>query len=131
MPQNFNPDIRLPFKTRKLEAHGRTVEEYLIPAAMKRVVFEILYPFRPVPRLGEVLYDLHEEKLFVARDYMVIRDMGMNLLVSPYYASSGGMVIDWAPADRADENEGPRGYGYGGEEGDGVSRTDGVRESTV
>jgi hypothetical protein len=98
----FDSRRKLPFRTRRITALGRTVEEYRIPPAMKQHVLEKLYPFSPVPQLGEMRYDLHEEKLFQVRDYRVIRDRGMNLLVSPYFPSSGGMVIDWAPADWAD-----------------------------
>ncbi len=102
MTKSLDVTRRLPFKTRPLEALGRTVEEYMIPVAMRGTVLEVLYPFSPVPRLGEVRYDLHEGKLFQVRDFRVIRDMGMNWLVSPYYSSSGGMVIDWAPPDWAE-----------------------------
>jgi hypothetical protein len=78
------------------------VEEYLIPEAMRLAVLESLYPFVPVPLPGEMRYDLHEEKLFQVRDFRVTWELGMNWLVSPYYPSSGGTVIDWAPVDWAD-----------------------------
>jgi hypothetical protein len=38
------------------------------------------------------------------RDYRVIWENGQNLLVSPYYPSSGGTVIDWMPPDFEDED---------------------------
>jgi hypothetical protein len=102
MSKSLDSTTRLPFKTRPLEVLGRSVEEYIIPEAMRGEVLEELYPFSPVPRLGEMRYDLHEEKLFQVRDFRVVRDMGMNWLVSPYYPSSGGTVIDWAQSDWAD-----------------------------
>ncbi len=94
---------KLPFPTRPLILHGGTVEQYLIPDEMKQEVLNQLYPFaEPAPALDEERYDLHEGKLFKVRDYIVVWENGHNFLVSPYYASSGGSVIDWLPADFAD-----------------------------
>ena len=90
---------RLPFQTRKVQTAGGTVEEYVIPEDEKADVLEELYPFDPVPSLDEEQYDLHEGKKFIVRDFGVIREHGMNYLVSPYYFESGGSVIDWMPAD--------------------------------
>jgi len=94
---------KLPFPTRPLEVHGGTVEEYIIPADKKQEVLDQLYPFDPVPSLDDEVYDLHEGKLFRVRDFRVTWEDGMNYLVSPYYPSSGGSVIDWMPAEFADE----------------------------
>jgi len=134
MPAKLNRDIRLPFRTRTVELFGRTVEEYSIPEVMKGPVLDLLYPFRPVPRLGDVRYDLHAGRLFVVREFRVFRDMEMNFLASPYSASGGGLVIDWAPADWApDEYDSSRlkGDGPGDGEGQGGSRLDGVREAAA
>jgi len=93
---------KLPFPTRPLKVHGGTVEQYLVPDEQKQEVLNQLYPFaEPAPSLEEELFDLHEGKLFKVRDYMVVWENGHNFLVSPYYASSGGSVIDWLPADFA------------------------------
>ena len=91
-----DPSPELPFPLRVLEmAHGRPALEYVIPDEAREYVFRELYPFVDVPDLDEERFDLHEERLFCIRDYKVIREAGRNLLVSPYYAHSGGMVVDW------------------------------------
>ena len=90
-------DPRLPYSTRMVPADGDMIEEYIIPEQEKKVVLETLYPFDPVPELNETMFDLHEEKLFRVGDFRVVRESGMNMLVSPYYFSSGGSVIDWMP----------------------------------
>ena len=100
---------KLPFPTRPLKVGDDFVEEYIIPHDKKQEVLEQLYLFDPVPSLDEELFDLHEGKTFIVRDYRVTWEGGQNWLVSPYYPSSGGTVIDWVPADAAqadeDENE--------------------------
>ena len=42
-----------------------------------------------------MLYDIHQRDSFVARDYRVIRERNRNMLVSPFFASTGGTVLDW------------------------------------
>ena len=64
-------------------------------------MLEELYPFSPIPKLTDVLYDLHADKTFVVKDFRVTWEHGMNYLVSPYYAESGGTVIDWVDEDWA------------------------------
>ncbi len=95
---------KLPYPTQPLKVQGGVVEEYVIPDADKADVLQQLYPFVPVPSLDDELYDLHEDKKFRVRDFRVTWENGMNMLVSPYYPSSGGSVIDWMPAD-FDEGE--------------------------
>jgi hypothetical protein len=84
-----------PFPTRALQVHGGIVEEYIIPDESKETVLDQLYIFDPVPSLDEELYDLHEGKRFRVRDFRVTWENGHNFLVSPYYPSSGGTVVDW------------------------------------
>jgi hypothetical protein len=90
-------DPRLPYSTRKVPARGEWIEEYVIPEHEKTAVLEMLYPFDPVPGLAETMFDVHEEKSFIVGDFRVVRESGMNMLVSPYYFASGGTVIDWMP----------------------------------
>ena len=45
------------------------------------------------------MYDIHANKKFIVKEFLVAREDGMNLLVSPYYFESGGSVIDWEPVD--------------------------------
>jgi hypothetical protein len=106
MAEEIDHKKKLPFPTRPLTVRGGMVEEYVIPDEMKQEVLNQLYPFaEPAPSLEEELFDVHEGKLFKVRDYMVVWDNGHNFLVSPYYASSGGSVIDWLPADFADSEQ--------------------------
>lgn len=96
-------EAKLPYPTRPLKVQGATVEEYVIPDDKKAEVLEELYIFEPVPSLDEERFDLHEGKKFRLGDFRVTREDGYNFLVSPYYPSSGGSVIDWMPADFPDE----------------------------
>jgi len=92
----------LPFPTAILKMSvGPDVEEYVIPEEQKQEILEKVYPFMPCPKVGDTLYDLHECRKFNVRDFKVIRENGRNLLVSPYYARSGGMVVDWMPDEMA------------------------------
>jgi hypothetical protein len=93
---------KLPYPTRPLKVQGGTVEEYIIPGDKKSEVLQQLYPFDPVPSLDEERFDLHEGRKFRVEDFRVTREDGQNFLVSPYYPSSGGSVIDWMPVDFAD-----------------------------
>src|SRR3972149_3565215 len=87
---------RLPYPTRPLVfPNGTSVEEFIIPDEDKEIVLAQLYPFSPIPKLTDVMYDLHADKTFVVKDFRVTWEHGMNYLVSPYYPESGGTVIDW------------------------------------
>lgn len=92
-------DARLPYPTRWVEAVGGKVEEYIIPDRDKAAVLEKLYVFDPVPSLYETMFDVHEERHFQVGEFRVVRDAGMDMLVSPYFFKSGGTVIDWLPPD--------------------------------
>lgn len=94
---------KLQYPTRPLKVQGGTVEEYVIPEDKKAEVLEQLYIFEPVPALDEERFDLHEGKKFRVGDFRVTWEDGQNFLVSPYYPSSGGSVIDWMPADFENE----------------------------
>ena len=48
---------------------------------------------------------MHADKTFVVRDFRVTWEHGMNYLVSPYYAESGGTVIDWVDENWAEEDD--------------------------
>ena len=96
-------EARLPFPTRPLKVRGGTIEEYVIPDDKKEEVLKQMYPFVHVPSLDDELYDLHENKRFFVKDYRVVREGNMDLLVSPYYPNSGGSVIDWMPPTFAED----------------------------
>lgn len=85
----------LPYPTRPIKVEGGYVDAYIIPEEKKEEVLKQLYPFIPVPSLDAEMLDIHEDKRFKVREFMVLRGQGMNWLVSPYYPGSGGTVIDW------------------------------------
>jgi hypothetical protein len=101
----YTMEERLPFPTRPLPVHGGAIEEYIIPEDQKEEVLKQLYIFEDIPSMDEERFDLHEGKLFTVRDFKVVIENGHNFLVSPYYANSGGSVIDWMPAEWANEDE--------------------------
>ena len=98
--EDEEPEItELPFPTVKHYFGNEVVEEYVIPDDKKAEVLEALFIFEPVPGLDELFVDIHENRAFRVRDYKVVKDSQGLWLVSPYYFSSGGTVIDWVPAD--------------------------------
>jgi hypothetical protein len=106
----FEPEAPLKYPT--LKHHTRWPgmpwsEEYVVPPEDKAAVLQQLYPFTPIPDLNATMLDIHEEKEFTVRDFKVVRENGMNMLVSPYYYRSGGSVIDWEMAEPAIEGEAP------------------------
>ena len=93
-------DEKLPYSTKPMYfSDGSSVEEFIIPEEDKEIVLEQLYPFAPIPKLTDEMYDLHANKTFLVKDFRVTWEHGMNYLVSPYYPESGGTVIDWMDED--------------------------------
>ncbi len=92
------PAQTLPFPSQDLKVNGGSIKEYIIPEDHKEEILRALYPFARVPRLDDEMYDLHEGRRFRVREYKVVVECGMLMLVSPFYATSGGSVIDWMPA---------------------------------
>ena len=89
-------DKRLPYKTRPMYfPNGASVEEFIIPDEDRELVLEQIYPFSPIPKLTDIMYDIHADKKFMVKEFRVTWEHGMNCLVSPYYPESGGTVIDW------------------------------------
>lgn len=89
-------DEKLPYQTRPMYfPNGASVEEFIIPDEDRELVLQQIYPFSPVPKLTDVMYDIHADKKFMVKDFRVTWEHGMNYLVSPYYPESGGTVIDW------------------------------------
>jgi hypothetical protein len=103
----FHPEEPLPYPRvpHKTNWPGMPLsEEYLIPPGDKAKLLDELYPFLDPPGLDDTLHDIHEGKDFVVRDFKVVREGNMNMLVSPYYYRSGGSVIDWIDPDPDDED---------------------------
>ena len=107
-PANLSPsgpEARLPYPTRKIKGPcGETLEAYIIPEQEREKVLAELYPFVDTPSMDTELLDLHENKSFFVRDYMVIREDEQNYLVSPYFGSTGGSVLDWVDLKEQSED---------------------------
>ena len=84
---------------------GEAIEIYDIPQEQKEKVLRKMYPFQPVPSMDEVMFDIHEEKTFTVKDFMVMRDHNLNFLVSPYFCSSGGSVLDWISRQKDNDDD--------------------------
>ena len=80
-------------------ANGEIIHVYDIPECEKEEVFQKLYPFCYPPKMTEELLDIHEDKTFKVYEFLVVRDGEYNYMVSPYYASKGGTVLDWKGMD--------------------------------
>jgi hypothetical protein len=94
-------DPPLPFPIKVVPSATGPVRVYEIPDDQKGAILEQLYIFRPVPSLDDVMEDIHVEKRFRVREFLVAREGEMNVLASPYYLEAGGTVIDWVPVRRA------------------------------
>ena len=58
-------DEKLPYPTKPMYfVDGTSVEEFIIPEEDRELVLEQLYPFAPVPKLTDEMYDLHADKTF-------------------------------------------------------------------
>ena len=92
---------KLEFTThRRRKSDGVMVDVYDIPDDRKAELLDELYPFAPSLRLDDTLFDLHERRSFMVRDFLVVREDNSNFAVSPYYLHSGGTILDWMPMDR-------------------------------
>lgn len=90
------PQKRLDYPTKKeINSLGKEIEVYIIPQEDKQAVLEKLYFFTPVPNMDTTLFDLHQQKTFTVRDFIVTRENEGNILVSPYYLETGGTMLDW------------------------------------
>jgi hypothetical protein len=89
----FDPPLPFPLKT--VNSPTGPARVYEIPEDMKEEVLKKLYIFQPVPSLDDLMEDIHAEKTFRVREFMVAREGRTNVLASPYYLESGGTVIDW------------------------------------
>jgi hypothetical protein len=95
----FDPPLPYPIKV--VPSATGPVQIYEIPDDQKEAILKQLYIFRPVPSLDDVMEDIHAEKRFRVREFLVAREGGMNVLASPYYLEAGGTVIDWELVRRA------------------------------
>ena len=92
----------LPYPLKDVECADGTVQRvYDIPDADKAKVLADLYPFADGPGLDDEMFDLHERKTFKVRDFLVIRWGEGNLIASPYFPRSGGMLVDWVSPEQA------------------------------
>ena len=92
----------LPYPLKDVECTDGTVQRvYDIPDADKAKVLADLYPFADGPGIDDTIFDLHERKTFKVRDFLVIRWGEGNLIASPYFPRSGGMLVDWVTPEQA------------------------------
>ena len=93
---------KLPYPLKEVECADGTVQRiYQIPDEDKAKVLADLYPFVGAPSIDDTLFDLHERKAFKVRDFLVIRWCEGNLLASPYFPRTGGMLVDWLDTEQA------------------------------
>ena len=92
----------LPYPLKDVECADGTVQRvYEIPDEDKTKVLADLFPMADGPGIDDVMFDLHERKNFKVRDFLVIRWGEGNLVASPYFPRSGGMVVDWITPEQA------------------------------
>ena len=95
----------LPYPLKDVECADGTVQRvYEIPEADKAKVLADLYPLTDGPGIDDTLFDLHERKTFKVRDFLVIRWGEGNLVASPYFPQSGGMLVDWIDPAKVEGN---------------------------
>ncbi len=93
----------LPYPTCPIKTlYGDTVE-YIIPDGQKEKVLKKLFPFGDPPPMSATWMDIHEKREFVIKDFKVVQQGDYVLLVSPYFAKSGGSVVDWQPIGSQDD----------------------------
>lgn len=66
---------------------------YEIPALTGEDI-KATWPFANEVSPETVFYDLHSEKWFTLKDAKILRYAKRNILVSPFFLDSGGMVVD-------------------------------------
>ena len=96
----------LPYPLKEIECADGTVQRiYEIPDADKAGMLADLYPFDGgAPSIDDTLFDLHERKTFKVRNFLVVRWCEGNLLASPYFQRSGGMMVDWIDLAKVEGN---------------------------
>ena len=97
----------LPYPLKDVECADGTVQMvYDIPDGDKAKVLAALFPMADGPGIDDTLFDLHERKTFKVHDFLVIRWCEGNLIASPFFPRSGGMLVDWVTIEQA-EARGP------------------------
>ena len=92
----------LPYPLKDVECADGTVQRvYEIPDADKAKVLADINPLVDGPGIDDVMFDLHERRTFKVRDFIVIRWGEGNLVASPYFPRSGGMLVDWITPEKA------------------------------
>ena len=100
----FGESCKLDYPLKPLKmAYGKPEQVYEIPEEDKEKVLNDLWPFSDRPAMDETLYDIHEDALFVFKDAQVIRCRGRNMIVSPYFKKTGGMLVDFVRQEQKDE----------------------------
>ena len=90
-----------------MTAGGFDEQAYDIPEEAKAEVLKSVWPFAECPGMDDELFDLHESQYFRFGEAQVIRCRNRNMVVSPYYASSGGMAVDFLAREALDDTGEP------------------------
>ena len=91
--------LKYPLKT---TADGND-QEYEIPAKDLEKTLKLVCPFDMNFSPEAEFVDIHESKLVKAKDLRIIICHGVNMIISPYYAHSGGTLVDLVDPERLDK----------------------------
>lgn len=87
------PELPYELKVHHTEEFGDE-HYYEIPEEDKEKVFNELWPFMEKPSFNGKVFDIHEEKETLVKNYMVIRFNERNMIVTENYFKSGGTCLD-------------------------------------
>ena len=93
---------KLKFKLKLIDSRGDA--EYQIPAEELGKTLKMISPFDMDFSPDREYLDIHSAKIVKAKDLKIIRSHEINIIVSPFYAESGGTLVDLIDPDRMDEN---------------------------
>jgi len=94
----------LPFALEPITCANGAVEYlYKISPTRIRAALELCHGTEGLLDTKKEIFDLHSKKTVTVDDLRILRYKGRNIVVSPYYAESGGMLVDLI--DRSDINE--------------------------
>ncbi len=94
-----SPELDYPLKTLEMPDGYQPELVYEIPDEDKEKVWNSLNPFVSSFTMEDILLDIHSNKKFALKDFIVIRSNGRNFICSPYYKEAGGTVLDFVPPE--------------------------------
>ena len=101
--QAFPEEGILPFELEPITCANGAVEYlYKISPTRIRAALELCHGTEGLLDTKKEIFDLHSKKTVTVDELRILRYKGRNIVVSPYYAESGGMLVDLI--DRSDIN---------------------------